>query len=42
VLGILASYAFIDLGYAPVWIKPLLLIGVGAAAFLMFRRVVDR
>jgi len=42
ILGIFASYAFVDLGYAPAWIKPLLLIGVGTAAFLMFRRVVDR
>jgi len=42
ILGIFASYAFVDLGYAPGWIKPLLLIGVGTAAFLMFRRVVDR
>lgn len=42
ILGIFASYAFVDLGYAPGWLKPLLLIGVGTAAFLMFRRVVDR
>jgi len=41
ILGIFASYAFVDLGYAPVWIKPLLLMGIGTIAFLMFRRILD-
>jgi hypothetical protein len=41
ILGVLVSYGFVDLGFAPDWIKPLLLLGIGALAFLMFRRVVD-
>jgi len=42
ILGILTSYGLVDLGYAPVWIKPLLLFGVGVVAFVMFRRILDR
>jgi len=41
VLGVFASYAFVDLGFAPPWIKPLLLLGIGTLSFLMFRRIVD-
>jgi outer membrane lipoprotein SlyB len=41
VLGSFVSYAFVDLGYAPAWLKPLLLIGIGTVAFLMFRRVLE-
>lgn len=42
ILGLFVSYGFVDLGYAPAWLKPLLLIGVGTLAFVMFRRVLDR
>jgi len=42
ILGVVAAYGFVDLGFAPEWLKPLLLIGVGTLAFVMFRRVLDR
>lgn len=39
VLGSLVSYGLVDLGFAPAWIKPLLLFGVGLLAFVAFQRV---
>jgi len=41
ILGILTSYGLVDLGYAPAWIKPLLLFGVGVVAFVMFQRIFE-
>jgi len=34
------SYGLVDAGYAPVWLKPILLFGVGIFAFIALRRVV--
>lgn len=34
------AYGLVDAGYAPVWLKPILLFGVGIFAFIALRRVV--
>ncbi len=39
ILGSLVSYGLVDLGFAPQWVKPLLLFGIGTLAFVMFRRL---
>jgi len=39
ILGAVVSYGLVDLGYAPAWVKPLLLFGIGAIVFVSFRRV---
>lgn len=39
ILGSAVSYGLVDLGFAPVWIKPLLLFAIGAVCVIMFRRV---
>lgn len=40
VLGAAVSYGLVDAGYAPPWVKPLLLFGIGMLAIIGFRRVI--
>lgn len=41
ILGLITSYGLVDLGYAPEWIKVILLFGLGTLIFLGARRVLD-
>lgn len=41
VLGAVISYGLVDLGFAPPWVKPLLLFGIGMLAIIGFRRVIQ-
>jgi len=41
IIGAMVSYGLVDLGFAPPWIKPLLLFGIGTLAYIGFRRVLD-
>jgi len=40
VVGTIVAYGLVDAGFAPPWVKPLLLFGIGALAFVAFQRVV--
>lgn len=39
ILGTVVAYGLVDLGYAPPWIKPVLLFAIGVLTFIMFKRV---
>jgi hypothetical protein len=40
VLGSVVAYGLVDLGFAPEWVKVLLLFGIGMLAIIAFRRVI--
>jgi len=42
VVGTIVAYGLVDAGFAPPWVKPLLLIGIGGLAVAAFRRVIQR
>lgn len=39
ILGAVVSYGLVDLGFAPPWVKTVLLFCIGVLAFVMFKRV---
>lgn len=41
VLGLTVSYGLVDVGYAPQWIKVLLLFGVGVVVFIAIRKALE-
>lgn len=42
VVGTIVAYGLVDAGFAPPWVKPLLLFGIGFLAVAAFRRVIQR
>lgn len=42
VVGTIVAYGLVDAGFAPPWVKPLLLFGIGGLAVAAFRRVIQQ
>lgn len=41
ILGLTVSYGLVDAGFAPPWIKPLLLFGLGVVVFISIRKAIE-